>query len=308
MRSIRSRRSAYNPLARMSLAPGTRIGPYEIQSVIGAGGMGEVYRARDTSLGRDVAIKVLPETFAEDPERLARFEMEARTLAALNHPNIAQIYGLEKGHGQANLSALVMELVEGETLRDRISRGAMPPGRTLEVAVALAEALSVVHAKGITHRDLKPENILLTADGRIKILDFGLARWNSPDSDAALTMMPTQTQAGVMMGTIGYMSPEQVRGETAAAPSDIFAFGCVMHEMLTGHRAFERPTTADTLTAILKEEPLGLDALPPQFRHVVGHCLEKDTRERYQSARDMAFELRGLATARGAGPQPADAH
>jgi eukaryotic-like serine/threonine-protein kinase len=290
----------------MSLTPGTRIGPYEIQSAIGAGGMGEVYRARDTSLGRAVAIKVLPDTFADDPERLARFELEARTLAALNHPNIAQIYGLEKGQGQAPFSALVMELVEGETLRDRIARGPMPPGKALEIAIALAEALSAVHAKGITHRDLKPENIFLTADGHIKILDFGLARWNSPDFDADLTMMPTATEVGVILGTIGYMSPEQVRGEKAGAPSDVFALGCVMHEMLTAHRAFERPTTADTLAAILKEEPQGLDRLPAQFRHVVGHCLEKDPRERFQSARDVAFELRGLVTAREPDPAPAD--
>jgi serine/threonine protein kinase len=214
----------------MSLAPGTRIGPYEIQSTIGAGGMGEVYRARDMSLGRDVAIKVLPDTFADDPERLARFEMEARTLAALNHPNIAQVYGLEKGQGRAPRSALVMELVEGETLRGRISRGPLPPEKAVDVAIALAEALSVVHAKGITHRDLKPENIFLTAEGRIKVLDFGLARWHPPDANADLTMMPTQTMAGVIMGTIGYMSPEQVRGDTADARSDIFALGCILQK------------------------------------------------------------------------------
>src|SRR5262245_57759144 len=276
MRSIRSRRSAYNPLARRSLTPGTRIGPYEILSTIGAGGMGEVYRARDTSLGRDVAIKVLPDTFAEDPERLARFEMEARTLAALNHPSIAQVYGLEKGQGRAPLSALVMELVEGERLRDRISRGPLPPEKALDVAIALADALSVVHAKGITHRDLKPENIFLTADGRIKVLDFGLARWQSPDANSDLTMMPTQTMAGLIMGTIGYMSPEQVRGETADARSDIFALGCVVHEMLTSRRAFERPTTAEALAAILKEEPQDLGAVPVYVRRVIGHCLEKD--------------------------------
>jgi TolB-like protein len=268
--------------------------------------MGEVYRARDTSLGRDVAIKVLPDTFADDPERLARFEMEAKTLAALNHPNIAQIYGLEKGHGQASFRALVMELVEGETLRERISRGPLPPGKTLEVAIALADTLSVVHAKGITHRDLKPENVFLTADGRIKVLDFGLARWHSPDADADLTMMPTQTRAGVILGTIGYMAPEQVRGERADGRSDIFALGCVLHEMLTAHRAFERPTTAEALAAILKEEPQDLDAVPASFRRVVGHCLEKDPRDRYQSARDLAFELRGLATARDADAAPAD--
>jgi serine/threonine protein kinase len=290
----------------MSLAPGTRIGPYEIQSTIGAGGMGEVYRARDMSLGRDVAIKVLPDTFADDPERLARFEMEARTLAALNHPNIAQVYGLEKGQGRAPRSALVMELVEGETLRGRISRGPLPPEKAVDVAIALAEALSVVHAKGITHRDLKPENIFLTAEGRIKVLDFGLARWHPPDANADLTMMPTQTMAGVIMGTIGYMSPEQVRGDTADARSDIFALGCILHEMLIARRAFERPTTAEALAAILKEEPQDLDAVPVHFRRVIGHCLEKDPRERYQSARDLAFALRGLATARDADPAPAD--
>jgi serine/threonine protein kinase len=176
--------------------------------------MGEVYRARDTSLGRDVAIKVLPETFADDPERLARFETEARTLAALNHHNIAQIYGLQRDKETAPAGALVMELMEGETLRDRISRGPLPADKAVEVAIALSDALSVVHAKGITHRDLKPENIFLTADGRVKILDFGLARWHSPDSDPNVTMMPTRTTAGVIIGTIGYMAPEQVRGET----------------------------------------------------------------------------------------------
>jgi non-specific serine/threonine protein kinase len=290
----------------MSLTPGTRIGPYEIQYAIGAGGMGEVYRARDTSLGRDVAIKVLPDMFADDPERLARFEMEARTLAALNHPNIAQVYGLQKGEGRPALSALVMELVEGETLRDRISRGPFQPEKALDVAIALAETLSAVHAKGITHRDLKPENIFLTGDGRIKVLDFGLARWHSPEVNAELTMLPTQTMAGVIMGTIGYMSPEQVRGERADARSDIFALGCVVHEMLTARRAFDRPTTAEALAAILKEEPQELDAVPEHFRRVIGHCLEKDPRQRYQSARDLAFELRGLATARDAPSAPAD--
>ena len=268
--------------------------------------MGEVYRARDTSLGRDVAIKVLPETFADDPERLARFEMEARTLAALNHPNIAQVYGLEKGQGRTKLSALVMELVEGETLRNRISRGPLAPEKVLDVAIALAEALSVVHAKGITHRDLKPENIFLTADGHVKVLDFGLASWHSSDADADLTIMPTQTMAGAIMGTIGYMSPEQVRGERADARSDIFALGCVVHEMLTARRAFARPTTAEAFAAILKETPQELDAVPVHFRRVIGQCLEKDPRERYQSARDLAFELRGLATARDTGSSPAD--
>jgi eukaryotic-like serine/threonine-protein kinase len=196
----------------MSLTPGTRIGPYEIQSAIGAGGMGEVYRARDTSLGRDVAIKVLPDTFAGDPERVARFEMEARTLAALNHPNIAQIYGLEKAQGQSPLSALVMELVEGETLRARISQGPLAPRKALEIAIALAEALSVVHAKGITHRDLKPENIFLTADGRIKVLDFGLARWIGPEPRRAFN---TRCSSILRCGsrTIGMRSRWAVRAE-----------------------------------------------------------------------------------------------
>jgi TolB-like protein len=199
-----------------------------------------------------------------------------------------------------------MELVAGETLRDRIARGPMAVERVLEVAIALADALSAVHAKGITHRDLKPENIFLTSDGRIKVLDFGLARWHSLESEPNLTMMPTETRVGVILGTVGYMAPEQVRGEKADPRSDIFALGCVIHEMLTARRAFERPTTAEALAAILREEPQNLDAVPVRFRRVVAHCLEKDARERYQSARDLAFELRGLVSVGDAESSPAD--
>lgn len=285
------------------MAAGSSIGPYEVQSRLGVGGMGEVYRARDTTLGRDVAIKVLPDAFARDPERLARFEREAKTLAALNHPSIAQIYGLEKAAG---VSALVMELVEGETLRGRISGGPLPVAAALDVAIALADALAAVHAKGITHRDLKPENIILTTDGRIKVLDFGLARWQAQhDADQDLTVPSDATEAGVMMGTVGYMSPEQVRGEKAEATSDIFSLGCVIYEMLTARRAFERDTPADTLAAILKEEP-ALEGLPSHVRRIVGRCLEKHPRERFQAARDLAFDLRGLATARDADAEPGD--
>jgi|RhiMethySRZTD1v2_1073278.scaffolds.fasta_scaffold01301_18 eukaryotic-like serine/threonine-protein kinase len=290
----------------MTLAAGSSLGPYEVQSRIGAGGMGEVYRARDTTLGRDVAIKVLPQAFAQDPERLARFEREAKTLAALNHPSIAQIYGLERVAGFGGVSALVMELVEGETLRGRIAGGPLPVPAALDVAIALADALAAVHAKGITHRDLKPENIILTADGRIKILDFGLARWQAQsDADQDLTVPSDATQAGVMMGTVGYMSPEQVRGEKVEATSDIFSLGCVVYEMLTARRAFERATPADTLAAILKEDP-ALEGVPSQVRRVVARCLEKYPRERFQSARDLAFDLRGLATARDTDAEPGD--
>jgi TolB-like protein len=253
--------------------------------------MGAVYRARDTELERDVALKTVPDTFLCDVERVARFIREAKVLASLNHPNIAQIYGLEHSGGTP---CIVMELLEGETLRARVARGPLRTESAVEIAVAVAEALAVVHAKGITHRDLKPENIFLLTDGRTKVLDFGLARRQPPVADADLTVSYTATEAGVVMGTIGYMSPEQVRGETADATSDIFSFGCVLYEMLTGRRAFDRATTADTLAAILTEEP-ALDRMPSSVRRVTGRCLQKHSRDRFQSARDLLSDLRGLA-------------
>jgi TolB-like protein/Flp pilus assembly protein TadD len=263
--------------------------------------MGEVYRARDTQLDRDVALKTIPDTFLCNAERLERFLREARVLASLNHPNIAQIYGLEQS---GTTPCIVMELLEGETLRARVARGPLLPGKVVEVAVAVAEALAAVHARGITHRDLKPENVFLTADGRTKILDFGLARWQPPDSDADSTMTRAGTEAGVIMGTIGYMSPEQVRGEKAEATSDIFSLGCVLYEMLTARRAFERATTADTLAAILKEEPQALDGFSSNFQRVIVHCLEKQPRDRFQTAHDLAFALESIESRPSATGRP----
>ena len=228
----------------MALAPGTRFGPYKIGAQIGVGGMGEVYRATDTNLGRDVAIKVLPEALAHHPERLARLEREARTLAALNHPNIAQIHGLQESDGT---KALVMELVEGPTLADRIAQGAIPADEALPIARQIAEALEAAHDQGIIHRDLKPANVKVRPDGIAKVLDFGLAKALEPASPGSTdaTASPTITspalitRMGVILGTAAYMSPEQAKGRAADKRSDVWAFGCVLYEMLTGRRAFE---------------------------------------------------------------------
>ncbi len=265
--------------------------------------MGEVYRARDSRLGRDVAVKVLPEHLARDPQALARFEREARTVAALSHPNILALFDIGSEPG---VSYAVTELLEGETLRSRLALAAIPWRKAVEMAVALAEGLAAAHAKGITHRDLKPENIFLTSDGRVKILDFGLARWQPREPAGDATDAPTQTQAGTVMGTIGYMSPEQVRGEKADAPSDIFSLGCVLHEMLTGRRAFQRPSPADTLAAILKEDPPELAGVSPELARLVSHCLEKNPNERFQSARDLTFALRSLGAPAETAEAPAD--
>ena len=244
----------------MALTPGTRLGPYEIVAPIGAGGMGEVYRAIDTELGRSVAIKVLPETFAHDPERLARFEREAKTLAALNHPNIATIHGFEKAAG---VRALVMELVEGPTLADRIAQGAIPVDEALALGKQIVDALEAAHEQGIIHRDLKPANIKVRPDGTVKVLDFGLATAPQSLSMAApgATQSPTMTSpavltgVGVLLGTAAYIGPEQARGKPVDRRADIWAFGCVMFEMLTGRRAFDGETLTDTLVAIMEREP-----------------------------------------------------
>src|SRR5262245_52500755 len=239
----------------MSLSPGSRLGPYEIISAIGAGGMGEVYRATDTNLGRPVAIKILPDAFAQDPERVARFEREAKTLASLNHPNIAIIHGLEKSQGTY---ALVMELVEGEDLSQRIARGPIPLDEALPIAKQIAEALEAAHEQGIIHRDLKPANIKVRPDGTVKVLDFGLAKLaestaGSVTSPTAMSMSPTITSpalmsaVGVLLGTAAYMSPEQAKGKPADKRSDIWAFGCVLFEMLTGKRTFTGENVTDTI-------------------------------------------------------------
>ncbi len=236
---------------------GTKLGPYEILGALGAGGMGEVYRARDAKLNRDVAVKVLPPEFASDPERMARFSREAQVLASLNHPHIASIYGLEEAGG---VRALVMELVEGATLADRIAKGPMPLEEALPIAQEMAEALEYAHERGIVHRDLKPANVKLTPEGAVKILDFGLAKAiegeaAEKDSATSPTLTIASTQAGVLIGTAAYMSPEQARGKRVDRRSDIWAFGCVLFEMLTGAAAFSGETVSDTLAGVIKEDP-----------------------------------------------------
>ena len=278
----------------MSLAPGSRIGPYEILGSVGAGGMGEVYRGRDTRLGRDAAIKILPANFAKDADRLARFEREARTLASLNHPNIAQVYGFEDG-------ALIMELLEGETLRDRLRNGALPARKAIEYATQIARGLAAAHDRGIIHRDLKPENIFLLKDGQVKLLDFGLARPIHTAVSGATETVPAVagTDPGTVLGTVGYMSPEQVRAETVDARSDLFSLGAVLYEMLTGERAFRRATNAETMTAILREDPPDLSSsradISPAIDRIVRHAIEKNPVERFQTARDIAFALDSLS-------------
>ncbi|MGH9256477.1 MAG: protein kinase domain-containing protein [Vicinamibacterales bacterium] len=297
----------------MSLTTGIRLGPYEIQSALGAGGMGEVYRARDTRLDRDVAVKVLPAAASADPERLRRFEQEARAAAALNHPNIVAVHdiGLHEG-----APFIVMELLDGETLRERLAafgahgpkspsleRPALPVRKAIEYGVQIARGLAAAHDKGIVHRDLKPENLFVTADGRVKILDFGLAKLRAPEPAlAAATELPTMaapTTPGMVLGTVGYMAPEQVRGGTADHRADLFALGTILYEMLAGRRAFHAPTTAETMTAILREDPpeLALDGVPPGLARLVQRCMEKSPAARFKSADDLAFALEALSSA-----------
>ena len=281
----------------MSLVSGSRFGSYEIVSLLGSGGMGEVYRARDTKLGRDVALKVLPDSLAHDPERLARFEREAHLLAALNHPAIAHIYGLEDSTGTP---ALVMELVEGPTLADRIAQGPIPLDEALPMAKQIAEALEAAHEQGIIHRDLKPANIKVRADGTVKVLDFGLAKAFDPavSSGAGATISPTlsihATQAGIILGTAAYMAPEQARGKTVDRRADIWAFGCVLFEMVTGRRAFDGDDISTTLASVLKTEP-DWQLLPPTtptgLRRLLSRCLRKDPTVRLQAISDARVEL-----------------
>ena len=281
------------------LVASSRLGPYEIVAPLGAGGMGEVYRARDTRLGREVAVKVLPEPFASDPGRQARFEREARAVAALSHPNILAIhdYGTEGA-----VTYAVMELLEGQTLRGRLAKGPLPWREAVEIGAAIADGLAAAHAKGIIHRDLKPENLFLTADGRVKILDFGLARIEPAANIQQETSPyePAQTDAGVVMGTAGYMSPEQVRGQSVDARSDLFSFGCVLYEMVTGRRAFQRETAAETMTAILHDEPpdatTSSPPVPAELGRIIRQCLAKSPNQRLQSARDLALGLRATAS------------
>src|ERR1700719_2358322 len=279
----------------MVLAPHTKLGPYEIVSSLGAGGMGEVYRARDESLDREVAIKVLPKELASDPDRLRRFEQEARAAAALNHPNILAVYGFSTTEDHAPY--LIAELLQGQTLRERLQQGEIPVRKAVEFALQTARGLAAAHARGIVHRDLKPENLFLTRDGVVKILDFGLAKLVGADAAGPQSSVATVsvTQSGVVLGTVGYMSPEQVRGQALDHRTDIFSLGAVFYEMLSGKRAFQGNTTADTMSAILKEEPVELSNagrnLPAALGRIVHRCLEKEPAERFQSAHDLAFNL-----------------
>ncbi len=286
----------------MPIPAGTKLGPYEIQSQIGAGGMGEVYRARDSRLGREVAIKILPESFAIDPERLRRFEQESQAVAALNHPNILAIYDV----GSRDASPyLVSELLEGESLRAILEKGPIPQRKTIEYAVQIANGLAAAHDKGIVHRDLKPDNLYVCRDGRVKILDFGLAKLatkETPGVDGA-TMTGQQTAAGVVMGTASYMAPEQVRGGQIDARTDMFSFGVVLYEMLSGKRVFQRDSAPETMTAILKEDvPEFTDTkLPvsPALERIVRRCLEKSPDHRFQSAKDLAFAFEAVSQISG---------
>jgi eukaryotic-like serine/threonine-protein kinase len=282
----------------VTLVPGSRLGLYEILAPLGAGGMGEVYRARDTNLGRDVAVKVLPADLANDPEALSRLEREARAVAQLSHPNILAIHDFGR---QDDTAYAVMELLEGETLRARLGHGALPARKAVDLAAQMAEGLAAAHEKGIVHRDLKPENVFVTGEGRVKLLDFGLAKRVSLGSgaDSRLETATQHTGPGTVMGTVRYMSPEQVRGEAVDHRSDIFSFGAVLYEMLAGRQAFGCETAAESMTAILKEDPPEIAASgsgpSPALQRIVQHCLEKKPGERFQSARDIAFALQALS-------------
>ena len=283
----------------MNLTPGTKLGPYEIVSLLGAGGMGEVYRARDSRLRRDVAIKVLPQALSLDVDRMRRFEQEALATAALNHPNILAVFDIGTSEGSPYV---VSELLEGETLRERLRSGAIATRKTLDYAMQIAHGLAAAHEKGIIHRDLKPENLFVTKDGRVKILDFGLAKLTQVDpgsNNSMATVTHGATEAGMVLGTAGYMSPEQVRGMALDPRSDIFSFGAILYEMLSGKRAFHGDTPADTMSSILKEEPAELSEtnrnVSPAMERIVHHCLEKNPESRFHSASDIAFDLEHLS-------------
>ncbi len=285
---------------------GTTLGPYQIVGRLGAGGMGEVYRARDPRLGRDVAIKVLPSLYTRDPDRLRRFEQEAQSASALNHPSILTVYDFGEHEGEPYV---VTELLDGQTLRERITEAPLPPRKALEYATQIARGLAAAHAKGIVHRDLKPENLFVTRDGHVKILDFGLAKLlqrEGAESEGGETRT-SGTEPGTILGTVGYMSPEQVRGQKLDHRSDIFSFGAILYEMLTGERAFQGDSPVETMSAILKHEPTALSQhnarIPPAITRVLTHCLEKEPSERFQSARDIAFHLESVSDI-GSGPMP----
>jgi Tol biopolymer transport system component len=290
----------------MALSAGSRLGPYEILNPLGAGGMGEVYRAQDTKLKREVAVKVLPESLARDPDALARFEREAHAVAALNHPNILSIHDFGRSNGTAYA---VTELLEGETLRARFESALVPQRRAIEIAIQMAHGLAAAHEKGIIHRDLKPENVFLTADGRVKILDFGLAKKMGGESAATNAPTAAGTEPGAVLGTVGYMSPEQVRGRELDPRTDIFSFGAILYEMLSGRRAFKGDSGVETMNAILKEEPQELlesgRNISPALDRIVRHCLEKSPEARFHSASDLAFDLEALSGASSSQSQAA---
>jgi serine/threonine protein kinase len=288
----------------VDLTENSMLGPYRVVGIIGEGGMGAVYRAQDTRLGRDVAIKVLTAVTLNDQEKLQRFEQEARTTGMLNHPNLLTVYDVGNHDGTPYL---VTELLEGETLRDRLTRGAIAPRKTIEIASQIANGLAAAHEKGIVHRDLKPENIFGTRDGRIKILDFGIAKLTRAGGDGP-TFQMAATEPGMVLGTVGYMSPEQVRGEAVDQRSDIFSFGTIVYEMLAGSRAFKRNSSIETLSAILKEDPPELADIAPNvpqsLDRLVRRCMEKDRELRFQTARDLAFNLETMGTTAQAPPPP----
>ena len=286
----------------MPLAPGAKLDDYEVLGLIGAGGMGEVYRARDLVLKREVAIKVLPTTVAQDLDRLQRFEQEAQAAAALNHSNILAIYRLGVFEGSPYL---VSELLKGETLRQLMQRGRIPLRKIIDYGIQIARGLAAAHDRGIVHRDLKPENLFITQDNQVKILDFGLAKLiqRQPEFETADLTRVNATEAGFVMGTIGYMAPEQVRGTGIDHRADIFAVGTLLYEMLTGKRAFQQPSAADTMVAILNEDPPAISQIvppiPPGMQRVVHRCLEKKPEQRFQSASDLAFALEALSDSGG---------
>ena len=297
----------------MALSEGAKIGPYEVIGLIGQGGMGEVWQARDTKLDRDVALKVLPEAFTSDPDRLARFEREAKVLASLNHPHIGSIYGLEEAEG-GKFRALVLELVEGPTLADRIAQGPIPIDEALPIAKQIAEALEAAHEQSVIHRDLKPANVKVKDDGTVKVLDFGLAKALDPapegDPSESPTLTAAATQMGVILGTAAYMSPEQARGKTVDKRTDIWAFGAVLYEMLTGRRAFESEDVSLTLADVMRAE-VDLTTLPRDtpatVRTIVARCLKKDPLQRMRDIGDVrlvldgAFDTLNRPTQRGPG-------
>jgi serine/threonine protein kinase len=288
-----------------TISQGSRLGPYEVLALLGAGGMGEVYRARDPRLGRDVAIKVLPASFSKDADRLRRFGDEARAAGVLNHPNITAVFDIGLHDGSPYL---VSELLEGETLREALAGGHLSTWQALDYAIQIARGLAAAHQKGIVHRDLKPDNVFVTRDGRLKIIDFGLAKLTpAKEVSPNQTDLPTATggtDPGVLLGTVGYIAPEQLRGRPADARSDIFSLGAILYEMLSGRRAFQGDSAADTMTAILRDDPPDLSltgqSISPGLERIVRRCLEKNPEQRFQSALDLAFDLEALSGLSGA--------